>query len=1064
MTSDHRAGETSTPAGRPGHPSARVTAVIVAHNGTRWLPQLFRALEASTRFPDQLVAVDTGSTDESAQVLTDVLGPTVVHTLDASLGFGEAVQQGLDLSDGDTDASVDDGWLWLLHDDCSPAPDALERLLDVGESDPGISVVGGRIRAWPRARRMLEVGVTITGTGHRETGVEVGETDQGQHDAQRDVLSVSSAGMLVRRSTWNRLRGFDKRLPLFRDDVDFGWRVARAGGRVVVAPQALVFHAEAATRGVRVLDDLAHVPHSPHRADREAALFTLLANCRLAAFPFQYVRLALGSVLRALAYLIGKLPSAAADELVAMFAVLGRPDRIVGARARRRSTATASRQHVRKLLPPWWTPYANGLDSMLTRFAGTVRDTAAQVASAARRRRSGGAGVEAVESGPVPDEAVNLPVGGGPVAWVVGHPMSTLAAVLTLAAAVATREFWGDGWLQGGALLPAPSGSGPWWETYSSTWHHVGMGSREPPSPYVAVMALLSTVLLGKSWLAVQLVVVLAVPLSAIGAYVAARRLVESLGARVWMSLTYALLPAVTGIVTTGHIGSTIVVVLLPWLVRTTIAMGSPAAANAWRAAFAAGLVLSVMVAFAPICWPLALVACVAAVAWALVGGTRQLTVLLRPVVAVALPVLLLVPWSGRLLMSPGLFLTEAGRVDPGTVSIADHAWLLPWGRISAAGDAPWWLSIGLVVAALLALARSDRRPAVLTAWSVIVLGLVTIALLAGHVVTIAGSNDEAFVWLGVPLLLTQAGAIAAAGIASDGLGRVIQSGTFGWRQPVAALSVALAIAGSVLGLLWWVVAAPQGSLERGPSVPLPAYMAGAMQAESQQRILVISTDPDRGYDTYTVYAGDGYRLGDDSVTPGISDELTELVTDLVSEADPHDVTRLADLGIGFVVMPAPFDTDQVAQLDGLPGLGRASTNPRQLAGWQVNLPTGLVRVVDDDEAPDKAAGTATVLPADSSGHVDADLEAGADRTVRVATDAPEGFSAALNGDELDAAEVDTGAGFAAGPDGGSITVDPGGHRGLWVALQLLAVLVTIVLAAPTIQRAGPEVDEEDEA
>jgi hypothetical protein len=162
-------------------------------------------------------------------------------------------------------------------------------------------------------------------------------------------------------------------------------------------------------------------------------------------------------------------------------------------------------------------------------------------------------------------------------------------------------------------------------------------------------------------------------------------------------------------------------------------------------------------------------------------------------------------------------------------------------------------------------------------------------------------------------------------------------------------------------------------------------------------------------------------------------------------------------------VMPAPFDTDQVVQLDGLPGLGRASTNPRQLAGWQVNLPTGLVRVVDDDEAPDKAAGTATVLPADSSGHVDAELDAGADRTVRVATDAPEGFSAALNGDDLDAAEVDTGAGFAAGSDGGSITVDPGGHRGLWVVLQLLAVLVTIVLAAPTIQRAGPELDEEDE-
>jgi hypothetical protein len=266
-----------------------------------------------------------------------------------------------------------------------------------------------------------------------------------------------------------------------------------------------------------------------------------------------------------------------------------------------------------------------------------------------------------------------------------------------------------------------------------------------------------------------------------------------------------------------------------------------------------------------------------------------------------------------------------------------------------------------------------------------------------------------------------------------------------------------------MLGLLWWLASAPEGSLTRGPSIPLPAYMAEAMQGADQQRILLISSDPDRGYDTYTVYAGDGYRLGDDSVTPEPSPELTQLVTDLVSEAGPHDATRLADFGISFVVMPAPFDTDQVAQLDGLPGLGRASTNPRDLAGWQVTLPTGLVRVVDAGAAADQAASTAKVLPADPTGHAEADLEPGADRIVRVATGAPDGFSAALDGDELDAVDVDTGAGFATGPGGGSITVDPGGHQGRWVAIEALAVLVAIVLAAPSIQRAGPGVDEEDE-
>ncbi len=296
MTAHHGAGETLTSAGGSGRP-ARVTAVIVAHDGVRWLPNLFTALEASTRFPDRLIAVDTGSADRTAELMTDVLGPTAVQVVDSRTGFGAAVQHALDLEGPDAEAGPDE-WLWLLHDDCAPAPDALEHLLAVGTSDLSISVVGGRVRAWPRARRLLEVGVTITGTGHRETGVEIGEYDQGQHDEQRDVLSVSSAGMLVRRETWDRLGGFEKRLPLFRDDLDFGWRVTKAGGRVVVAPEAVIFHAEAATRGVRPLA-VADLPSSPHRADRQAALFTLLANCRAAALPFQYVRLAFGSVLRA---------------------------------------------------------------------------------------------------------------------------------------------------------------------------------------------------------------------------------------------------------------------------------------------------------------------------------------------------------------------------------------------------------------------------------------------------------------------------------------------------------------------------------------------------------------------------------------------------------------------------------------------------------------------------------------------------------------------------------------------------------------------------------------------
>ena len=65
------------------------------------------------------------------------------------------------------------------------------------------------------------------------------------------AVAVGSAGMLVRRSVLEELGGFDEQLPIFGNDIDFGWRAAAAGHRTLVVPGAVVFHAEAAHRGVR---------------------------------------------------------------------------------------------------------------------------------------------------------------------------------------------------------------------------------------------------------------------------------------------------------------------------------------------------------------------------------------------------------------------------------------------------------------------------------------------------------------------------------------------------------------------------------------------------------------------------------------------------------------------------------------------------------------------------------------------------------------------------------------------------------------------------------------------
>ena len=221
-----------------------VGAVLVAHNGAAWLPKVLASFADMFHAPAAWRVVDVSSTDGSADLLRDSFGPDRITYAPSGTGFGEAVRLGVE-------ALPRTDWIWLLHDDAAVLPGTLAGLLDVATSADDIGAVGPKIREWPSLRRLLEVGLTVTNTGSRETGLETGEPDAGQHDRPRDVLAVNSAGMLVRRDVWDELDGFDPHIPLHFDDIDFGWRLARAGYRTRTAPGGVLFHAEASRRGTR---------------------------------------------------------------------------------------------------------------------------------------------------------------------------------------------------------------------------------------------------------------------------------------------------------------------------------------------------------------------------------------------------------------------------------------------------------------------------------------------------------------------------------------------------------------------------------------------------------------------------------------------------------------------------------------------------------------------------------------------------------------------------------------------------------------------------------------------
>src|SRR2546421_353067 len=106
--------------------------------------------------------------------------------------------------------------------------------VDTGSTDRSGSMLA---QAFGRA-----AGFGMDRAGRRITGIEPREVDQGQHDGDRDVLAVSSAGMLARRDVWDQVGGFDPGMRLFREDTDFCWRVQAAGYRVRVVTDAVIYH------------------------------------------------------------------------------------------------------------------------------------------------------------------------------------------------------------------------------------------------------------------------------------------------------------------------------------------------------------------------------------------------------------------------------------------------------------------------------------------------------------------------------------------------------------------------------------------------------------------------------------------------------------------------------------------------------------------------------------------------------------------------------------------------------------------------------------------------------
>jgi GT2 family glycosyltransferase len=453
------------------YPQHVVTAVIVAHDGAAWLPRVADALLEQTRPVQRVVAVDTGSRDRSGAVLTAKFGQASVFGMERGTGYGAAVGRALQHRAAHVAVPGAPGlpqqerleWLWLLHDDCEPAPDALEQLLRGAAETTAAAVLGPKLRDWANREVILEAGITLDTAGRRLTGIEPREVDQGQHDGDRDALAVSSAGMLIRRDVWEQVGGFDTAMGLFMEDIDFCWRVHAAGYRVRVITDAVAFHMQAATRHRRPVS----VGRRVRMLDRRNGLLTLLGNLPFRQMLTSAMGNAMVSLLRITFFLLAKRLAAALDEAAALTAALGHPFRLMAMRRRRSRGRRSAYSRIRADLPP-----GRSVRRLVEFAASTVLKSA----------QTDTAGAHHASADPTEDDSLLVDNIGLLRRLVTSPAILTFALLLGIALA-AERSLIGSGPLGGGALVPAWGGASDLWNSYVQAFHPSGVGSTgtEPP-------------------------------------------------------------------------------------------------------------------------------------------------------------------------------------------------------------------------------------------------------------------------------------------------------------------------------------------------------------------------------------------------------------------------------------------------------------------------------------------------------------------------------------------------------------------------------------------------------
>ena len=262
-----------------------VYIILVNWNGWQDTLECLRSLEQLQYSNYTVIVVDNGSTDQSTQKIRQRFPNIVLIESDKNLGFAGGNNLGIEYA---LDQQAD--YCWLLNNDTTVEPDALDHLINSMEADPEIGICGSKLVFYHQRDRLQALGGGYFnkwfGTVHTIGSQKPIDTTLDTNKIEARLDYIIGASMMVSRQFIEEVGLMNEEYFLYYEEIDWAMR-AQEKFKLGLASQSIVYHKEGASTGGQKAQKFTRSKQSDYYQLKNRLKFTY--NFYPLYLPFVYV-------------------------------------------------------------------------------------------------------------------------------------------------------------------------------------------------------------------------------------------------------------------------------------------------------------------------------------------------------------------------------------------------------------------------------------------------------------------------------------------------------------------------------------------------------------------------------------------------------------------------------------------------------------------------------------------------------------------------------------------------------------------------------------------------------